>query len=90
MNNKAVEPLIATMGDREGFVRTSAMLALEKMGSSVAELLIEALGHENREVRWRAAQTLGELGDSRASEALTRALQDEDNGVQITARQALL
>lgn len=51
--------------------------------------LIRALRHEDEEVRWEAADALGEIGDERAVEPLIQALKDEDDDVQWGAAEAL-
>ena len=53
------------------------------------EPLIQALQEENDDVRLRAADALGEIGDSRAIEPLVQALRDEDRDVQFEVAEAL-
>ena len=52
--------------------------------------LIKALGYKEATVRESAAQALGEIGDSRAVEPLSSALNDEDLVVAMAARDALI
>jgi HEAT repeat protein len=54
---------------------------LEAMGELAVDPLIEALNHGDKYVRWRAARTLGRLGNPKATEYLMIALRDEDAGV---------
>jgi HEAT repeat protein len=75
----AVEPLIQLLrtespGSR---VQKSAMWALAEIGGPAVESLIEALRDENRSVRERAANALGEIRDTRAVQPLIHALEDE-------------
>jgi HEAT repeat protein len=42
------------------------------------ERLIKALKHKDWKVRWKAAEDLGKIGDTRAVEPLIQALKDED------------
>jgi HEAT repeat protein len=53
--------------------------------------LIEALGNKDPEVRARIAEALGQLGRDAvgAVPALTRALQDPDDGVRAAAQKAI-
>ena len=51
--------------------------------------MILALEDEYEGVRGRAAWALGEIGDRRAIEGLTRVLEDEDRDVATKAAQAL-
>lgn len=51
--------------------------------------LINALKNRDRNIRWAAAQALGEMGDSRAIEPLVKALEDEDSVVKLEAIEAL-
>ena len=51
--------------------------------------LIRALRHEDEEVRWKAAETLGEIGDERAVEFLIQALRDNNEVVRESTAWAL-
>jgi HEAT repeat protein len=52
---------------------------LGKIGAPAVAPLIEALNHENREVRWRAAHVLRFINEPIPIEPLIDALQDEDS-----------
>ncbi len=70
---RAVEPLIAHLGDEATFVRGSAAAALGQIGDPRAvEPLIAAL--KNFVTRNSAAAALGQIGDPRAVEPLIAAL----------------
>lgn len=62
---------------------------LQQFGPAAGEPLMAALHHENPNVRWWAAWTLGEIGEKRAVNALLAALKDPDWGVRRTAVAAL-
>ena len=51
--------------------------------------LLKALAHKDSVVRWRAAEALGALGDSRAVEPLIAALKDQGSTVRSEAAKAL-
>jgi HEAT repeat protein len=57
--------------------------------SQVIEPLIEALGHEDADIREQAVETLGKIRDSRAIAYLVRALEDDDWFVREKAAEAL-
>ena len=50
---------------------------------------IEALEDKNSDVRGRAAEALGKIGDSRAVEPLIKALKDKNKWVQGVVQKAL-
>ncbi|MDX1995140.1 MAG: HEAT repeat domain-containing protein [bacterium] len=62
---------------------------LEQIGSPAVEPLIAALGNQNRFVRYRAAQVLGNIKDERAVEPLISVLSDEHPVMRYTAASAL-
>ncbi len=86
-----VAPLIEKLTDNDFRVRHDAADAIVKIGSPAVPFLIEALKAENKQVRWRAASALGEIGAeaSSAVPALIAALQDEDEYIRRIAAYAL-
>lgn len=74
----AVQPLTQALDDRLYIVREQAAEALANIGGPALGSLIQALKHECRGVRDRAARALGELGDGRGVEPLVEALKDKD------------
>jgi HEAT repeat protein len=84
---RAVEPLIAALGDK-GCGHTAAN-ALAKIGKPAVETLIVALKNENPFVRRNAAKALGEIKDSSAVKPLIDALKDNDLIVRRNAAKAL-
>ena len=87
---RAVEPLIAALGDERSDVRQAAAEALGKIKDPRAvEPLIAALGDERSDMRQAAAKALGAIGDARAMEPLIAALKDAEWRVREAAAQAL-
>jgi HEAT repeat protein len=84
---RAVEPLIAALGDK-GCGHTAAN-ALAKIGKPAVEPLIVALKNENPFVRRNAAEALGEIKDASAVKPLINALKDNDLIVRRNAAKAL-
>lgn len=76
-NNQDIEGLINAMGyESDNKIQLDALHALINIGEPAIELLIKALKDENIEIRQRAANALGFLGDQRATEPLIEALND--------------
>lgn len=84
---RAVEPLIAALGDK-GCGHTAAN-ALAKIGKPAVEPLVVALKNENPFVRRNAAEALGEIKDASAVKPLVDALKDDDLIVRRNAAKAL-
>jgi formylglycine-generating enzyme required for sulfatase activity len=90
IGNRAVEPLIGGLGDKNVLVRCHAAIALGKIGDKRAvEPLVKVLSDKNEYVRLYAARSLGMIGDKRAVEPLIKALGDKDEEVRIYAVEAL-
>ncbi|MGB9927267.1 MAG: HEAT repeat domain-containing protein [Methanosarcina sp.] len=60
--------------------------SLGQMGEPAVEPLIKLLCDEDPEVRIRAAEALGKIGDKRAIKPLSEALNDENEGVRTFAK----
>lgn len=76
---------------REAGLKETAADALARIGDDAVPALIQALRHENRDVRIQAARALARIG-SRAKQsvpALVNALYDVDETVRRTAARAL-
>jgi HEAT repeat protein len=86
-----VTALIAALGDPDDEVRVNAAVALASVGTEAIEPLTAALTDKNRDARAAAAYGLGQIGGPAASatEALIRALKDEEKVVRRQAAQAL-
>ena len=78
-DGRAVEPLIARLGDKDSFVRRAAAAALVQIGAPSVQPLIACLGDKDSDVRRAAAAALGRLGDRRAVEPLIARLGDKDS-----------
>lgn len=85
---RAVDPLMKIFLENESNGITVGW-ALGRLGPTAVEGLIKALGSEHVEVRRRAAEALGEIGDPRAIPALTEAASDEDMSTHFSAMNAL-
>lgn len=73
---RAVEPLIAALGDEQMSVQVAAVQALANIGAPAVQPLIAGLNAPSLEVRRFAARALGEIKDPRAVEPLIAALND--------------
>jgi HEAT repeat protein len=89
MGASAIGPFMAMLKEPKSAARRRAEDALKEIGSPAVEALIEALKDNNRDVRWTAVNTLGQIGDRRAVEPLTAVLQDEDSNMRWNAIRAL-
>jgi HEAT repeat protein len=89
-DRRAVEPLIARLGDKDSQVRGAACQALAKLGDTQAvKPLIARLGDDDWLVRLAASGALGKLGDSHAVKPLIARLGDDDWLVRRAACEAL-
>lgn len=75
---EAVESLIKRLEDGNDEVKNAAVDALSEIGPPAVEPLIPLLKSPSANLRWRAAETLGRIGDKRAVGPLVQALQDQD------------
>lgn len=80
----AVPLLIIELGRGSNSIDASKVLI--KIGSPAVPPLIAALNEKNAEIRFHAAEVLGELRDSRAVGPLSAALNDEDESTWMAAR----
>jgi HEAT repeat protein len=92
-DEKAVDSLVDALSDGDNDVRWKAVIALGKMRSAAVEPLIEAFGNEDWRIRGRAAEALGNIGDTRALNLLINALvgrnKDKNKYVRGRAAEAL-
>lgn len=85
------EELVTRIGDKDGMTRRSARLALQDLGESVVDPLLEALSDmKNHHRRWEAAKALGAIRSPRAAGALVEALMDESTEIRWLAAEALI
>ena len=88
-DSRAVNPLIAALGDKRR-EREVAAKALGEIGDSRAtDALIETLEDDNWEVRGTTAKALGKLGDTRAVPHLINMLVDVNANVRWHVLQSL-
>jgi len=84
-----IPPLIQALGDRDNFVRWTAVRGLKEKGGSATKGLIQALNEDDIAIRIGAAYVLGSIPDNVATLALTGALADEEVDVRVRAAEAL-
>ncbi|GAB4206178.1 MAG: hypothetical protein Fur006_63040 [Coleofasciculaceae cyanobacterium] len=86
-----VAPLIEKLTDTDFRIRHDAADAIVKIGSPAVPFLINALKNEDKQVRWRAASALADIGAeaSAAVPALITALHDADEYIRRIATYAL-
>jgi HEAT repeat protein len=88
-NDKAIDPLIATLKDNNKLVRREASTALTNIGNKSVDPLINILNDDDWRVRGAAAWSLGGIGDKKAIKPLNNLLQDENGFVKTGAKWAL-
>ncbi len=86
MAASAVKPMLELLSDEESFVRTETRRALERLsGEKSLPVLVEALEHNNPQVRLALVHVLAATNLPEASIALVPALGDEDEEVRAEA-----
>jgi ankyrin repeat protein len=87
-DSRAVEPLLKILlkDEPQGSTVTQA---LGRLGPPAVDGLIKALSSEHENVRWRATDALGDIGDPRAIDALIQAGSDKSGFVSASAKRAL-
>ena len=90
-NLRGTEPdLIPLCADKDGMVKLSAALALNRMGSSSCQIVFEELlVHPDYNVRSSAARVLGETSVPERVRLLKMALQDDHSRVRTAAVRAV-
>jgi len=88
-NMDVVLALTAALQDKDRKVREEARWALRRIGEAALKVLTEQMKSKDPEVRRAAAEALGEMQDSRASEVLHPALLDTDPQVCLIAKRSL-
>lgn len=73
---RGLEPLTAALNDPLLEVRLPAISSLARLGAVSTEALVSALDNKCLRTRMAAAEALGQVGDRRAVEPLSRYLQD--------------
>jgi hypothetical protein len=87
-DERAVGPLVKIMNDPNEILppRENAIFALGEIGRLAVEPLIQAMENESPQIRARAAEALGKIGDERAIIPLNRASHDKYGMVRDAAR----
>ena len=88
-NEKSIDPLIATLKDRNKLVRREASTALTRIGSKAINPILNILDNDDWKVRGAGAWILGSIGDKQVKEPLKRLLNDESGFVKSGAKWAL-
>jgi len=86
----AVASLISALCSDETGIRERARVQLVKHGRDAVEPLRHLLKSPDRQVRWEAVKTLGEIKGERAVDALVLSLSDEKRDIRWIAAQGLI
>ena len=87
-DERAIQPMIQALKEKPE-LQADLGYHLGLMGDPAVEPLVQALGDEDPNVRVRAAEALGRIGDERAVGPLTTALNDEDETARVFAKLGL-
>jgi hypothetical protein len=87
---KAIKSLMADLASQDGLVRVRARKSLVGMGNRAVAPLVVALASKKQWVRWEAAKALGQIGDTAATQALIKALEDRMFDVRWLAAEGLI
>lgn len=77
-----INVLIESLADEDELVRIQIAESLEGIGEPAVEALIEALTHDDKNIRRCSAKVLGEIRDERAIEPLIVNLKDSNKWVR--------
>jgi len=88
-NEKAIDPLIATLKDKNKLVRREASTALARMGDKAIDPVLKIINDDDWRVRGAAAWILGTTKNKKAIEPLQNLLEDESGFVKSGAKWAL-
>ena len=86
---RGVEPLINLLNDKNDGVQSNSVIALVKIGSPGVEILIDNLNRKQWQIRKYIAEILGDIGDVRGTDPLTKLLNDENDDVRRAVRASL-
>ncbi|MEA3429767.1 MAG: HEAT repeat domain-containing protein, partial [Nanoarchaeota archaeon] len=82
LGNYGIEPLEKIIAKEDLTIKQEAIKSLENMGELAITPLTKSLRYGEWEERMYAAQALGNIGDNRATEQLTRSLDDKNSLVK--------
>ncbi|MEA4957688.1 hypothetical protein SDC9_24006 [bioreactor metagenome] len=88
-DEKAIDPLIATLRDNNKLVRREASTSLSRMGDKALDPLLSILKDDDWRVRGASAWALGKIGDKKAIAPLKSLLEDDSGFVRSGAKFAL-
>ena len=86
---QTVPELLGLLSQKDIDVRWRAATALSKAGSSAVDPLLMKLFDDDKNVRILAIWALGEIGDARVLEAISRAVDSKKGPVSLAAEGAL-
>ena len=88
LDERAVQPLITALSDKDQKVRVSVVEALGKIGEPVVQSLITALSDKDQKVRVSVVEALGKIGEPVVQPLIT-ALSDDEIWIRSNAAKAL-
>ncbi len=86
----AIESLVSVFSSVDESLRQSVRWSLVNIGEDTIPALAEALRRGNRDARWEAAKTLGEIGSPLAAPALVEGLHDDVFDIRWLASNGLI
>jgi len=90
MTGTNIESLIDLLASKNSAIRQKARKSLVALGKPAVSSLNRALQKSKiNHVRWEAAKTLGEIGDTKSITSLVKALEDSDIDVNWLAAEGL-
>ncbi len=81
-DDRAIPPLIKSLNNKNSYLRSYFMQALESFGEAAVPSLIEACSSDKTRTRGNAANTLGRIGDKRALDTILFLLNDKKKFVR--------
>jgi HEAT repeat protein len=85
-----IQSLIADLRSRDGILRRKARQTLVSIGKQGVPQLIPLLKESEDDIRWEAAKTLAEIGDTGAATELVDMLEDHNFGIRWLAAEGLI
>jgi HEAT repeat protein len=79
---RCAAPLIKAISMDRDIYHSSAVKALHNLGEKADAAWQQALHHPDHRIRWHAAQSLGEIGDTRAAGILAEGIFDDQSAVR--------
>jgi HEAT repeat protein len=82
---RGIKPLIKLLNDNNNGVQSNSSIALIKIGKPCVDILIDNLNSKEWQIREHITEILGEIGDVRSIEPLTKSLNDKNGDVRMAA-----